>query len=79
MLCEEADKRYRANAETLQLKYCKGKRKKTMFFCSGNFVSVGIPRLTVPQPTIIGYCVLSRTSAPLVSAPVRFYAFYSAY
>ena len=44
-LREEADKRYRANAEKMKLKYCKGKRKKTMFFCPGNFVSVRIPRI----------------------------------
>ena len=43
-LREEADKRYRANAENMQLKYCKGKRKKTIF-CPGNFVSVRIPRI----------------------------------
>ena len=44
-LREEADKRYRANAEKMQLKYCKGKRKKVRVFCPGNFVSVRIPRI----------------------------------
>ena len=44
-LREEADKRYRANAEKMQLKYCKGKRKKVRLFCPGNFVSVRIPRI----------------------------------
>ena len=41
---EEADKRFRANAEKMQLKYCKGKRKKIKAFCHGSFVSVRIPR-----------------------------------
>ena len=57
-LREEADKRYRANAEKMKLKYCKGKRKKKMFFVLGTLSVSGSQGLTVPQPTVIGYLVL---------------------
>ena len=45
LLRQEADKRYRNNAEKMQLKYCKGKRKKVMTFYPGDFVSVRIPKI----------------------------------
>ena len=49
-LREQADKRYRDIAEKMQLKYCKGKRKKMMTFCPGNFVSVRIPKSDRASP-----------------------------
>ena len=51
-LREEADKMYRDNAEKIQLKYCKGKRKKVMTFCPGSFVSVKIPRIDLQTITV---------------------------
>ena len=42
---EEADVHYRINAERMQLKYAKAKRKKIMTFSVGDFVSVRIPRI----------------------------------
>ena len=42
---EEADLRYRRNAERMQLKYAKSKRKKVMMFSEGDFVSVRVPRI----------------------------------
>ena len=44
-LRKEADKHYRRNAESMKLKYCKGKRKKVLTFRVGDFVSVRIPRI----------------------------------
>ena len=41
----KADKMYRRNAERMQLKYSKAKRKKIRTFSVGNFVSVKIPRI----------------------------------
>ena len=41
----KADKMYRRNAERMQLKYSKAKRKKICTFSVGNFVSVKIPRI----------------------------------
>ena len=40
-----ADKLYRRNAERMQLKYAKGKRKKVLTFSRGDFVSLRIPRI----------------------------------
>ncbi len=42
---EAADKLYRRNAERMQLKYSKAKRKKVITFSPGDFVSVRIPRI----------------------------------
>ncbi len=44
-LRQEADARYRANAEKMQLKYCKAKRKKVRTFSPGEYVSIRIPRI----------------------------------
>ena len=44
-LQEEADKHYHLNAERMQLKYCKAKRKKVLTFSPGDLVSVQIPRI----------------------------------
>ena len=44
-LREEADANYRKNAELMQLKYTKGKRKKVLTFNVGDFVSIRIPRI----------------------------------
>ena len=41
----KADKMYQRNAERMQLKYSKAKRKKIRTFSVGNFVSVKIPRI----------------------------------
>ena len=41
----KADKMYRRNAERMQLKYSKAKRKKICILSVGNFVSVKIPRI----------------------------------
>lgn len=40
-----ADKLYKRNAENMQLKYSKGKRKKVTTFSVGNIVSVKVPRI----------------------------------
>ncbi len=42
---EEADRLYRRNAERMQLKYSKAKRKKVLTFTTGDIVSVRIPRI----------------------------------
>ena len=44
-LRQEADKRYRQNAERMKMKYCKAKHKKVATFDSGDFVSIKIPRI----------------------------------
>ena len=44
-LREEADKHYRLNAERMQLKYYKARRKKVLTFSPGDLVSVRIPRI----------------------------------
>lgn len=36
---------YRRNAERMQLKYAKGRRKKVLTFSQGDFVSLRIPRI----------------------------------
>ena len=40
-----ADKRYTQNAERMQMKYCKSKRKKVQTFNVDNFVSIKVPRI----------------------------------
>ena len=45
LLCMKADKMYRRNAERMQLKYSKAKRKKIRTFSVGNFASVKSPRI----------------------------------
>ena len=42
---QEADKLYVRNAERMQQKYCKAKRKKVLTFCQGDYVSIRIPRI----------------------------------
>ena len=44
-LRKEADKHYRRNAERMQLKYTKAKRKKVLTFSPGDYVSVRVPRI----------------------------------
>ena len=44
-LRKEADKQYRINAERMQLKYSKGRRKKVQTFSAGDAVSIRIPRI----------------------------------
>ena len=44
-LREQADLFYQRNAERMQQKYTKAKRKKVMTFSVGDFVSVRIPRI----------------------------------
>ena len=39
----EADKQYTQNAECMQMKYCKSKRKKVHTFNVGDFVSIKVP------------------------------------
>ena len=41
----EADKRYTQNAERMQMKYCKSKRKSVQTFNVGDFVSIKVPRI----------------------------------
>ena len=40
-----ADELYKRNAERMQVKYCKGKRKKVTTFSVGNVVSIKVPRI----------------------------------
>ena len=44
-LRQEADERYRRNAERMKMKYCKAKHKKVATFNPGDFVSIKIPRI----------------------------------
>ena len=42
---QDADARYRQNAERMQLRYSKSKHKKVQTFAVGDFVGVKVPKI----------------------------------